>query len=338
MKKAVGILGFLVLMLALTYFALGEYRNIKNRGATEPPPAGQTLPVDKNARQKIKTLLGDTKGFVVWSSNRSGNHEIYAMSLPDLEIKPLTHNPHVDYYPRISPDGSKVVFARSQIPWVSQRDNEHWDVYVLDLVSGAETLLARDANAPMWFDAGSVIFQRRDSRVVKKNIDGSGEQVLFESGPKQIPKDVRLETPDIDAKSGAMVVTFRGAVRMTALVSADGNIRKVAGGCQINWSPDKSFLYYVDHGGRMKNQFYKIDLQTLSQTKWLDLPGEYSHEYFPRLSQDERWLVFGASAKGHEHDTADYEIFLWKVGTSPEGAVRLTYHTGNDCWPDIYVE
>ena len=40
-----------------------------------------------------------------------------------------------------------------------------------------------------------------------------------------------------------------------------------------------------------------------------------------------------------EHgDRADYEIFLWEVGTDPAGATRLTFHTGNDQWPDVFVE
>jgi len=48
-------------------------------------------------------------------------------------------------------------------------------------------------------------------------------------------------------------------------------------------------------------------------------------------------MVLGASAEGHEHDRADYEIFLWRVDTPPETAVRLTFHTGNDNWPDLFL-
>jgi hypothetical protein len=77
---------------------------------------------------------------------------------------------------------------------------------------------------------------------------------------------------------------------------------------------------------------------SLERTLWLDLPGPYSHEYVPKVSNDVRWLVLGACATGHEHDTADYEIFLWKIGSAPEAAVRLTHHTGNDCWPDVFIE
>ena len=70
----------------------------------------------------------------------------------------------------------------------------------------------------------------------------------------------------------------------------------------------------------------------------LDAPGEWSHEYFPRVSNDGALLAYGASQGGHEHDVADYEIFLWRIGTAPEAAARVSFHTGNDQWPDVWVE
>ena len=41
--------------------------------------------------------------------------------------------------------------------------------------------------------------------------------------------------------------------------------------------------------------------------------------------------------RGHDHDIADYEIYLWHVGDKPEEDVRLTYHSANDRWPDIFI-
>jgi hypothetical protein len=69
----------------------------------------------------------------------------------------------------------------------------------------------------------------------------------------------------------------------------------------------------------------------------IDLPFRHSHEYFPRIANDGQWLVWGAAAEGHEHDRADYEIFVWRLGSPPESAIRLTHHQGNDQWPDLHV-
>jgi hypothetical protein len=47
--------------------------------------------------------------------------------------------------------------------------------------------------------------------------------------------------------------------------------------------------------------------------------------------------VWGATDKGHDHDLFDYELYIWKIGEPVESATRITYHTGNDRWPDIWL-
>jgi hypothetical protein len=29
--------------------------------------------------------------------------------------------------------------------------------------------------------------------------------------------------------------------------------------------------------------------------------------------------------------------FLWVIGQPAGQAIRITHHTGNDCWPDIFL-
>ena len=125
---------------------------------------------------------------------------------------------------------------------------------------------------------------------------------------------------------------------MTAIVDAAGSVRATGGGCQLTWAPDDRFVYWIDDGGAMQNQVYRRPATGGSAEPWLDLPVPYSHEYFPKLNQDGHYLVLGASAGGHEHDVADYEIFVWRVGTPAAQAVRLTFHSGNDNWPDIFTD
>jgi hypothetical protein len=81
----------------------------------------------------------------------------------------------------------------------------------------------------------------------------------------------------------------------------------------------------------------KSEYPSIKPEEFMDLPSTYSHEYFPRLSNDESYLIWGASAKGHEHDRADYEIFIWEVGTPWKDSIRVTYYPGNDQWPDIFI-
>ena len=82
-----------------------------------------------------------------------------------------------------------------------------------------------------------------------------------------------------------------------------------------------------------------VDPETLEHTTLINLDGEFTHEYWPKDSSNGEYMVFGASRskKEHEHDTQDYEIFLWRVDSHANTATRLTFHTGNDNWPDVHI-
>ena len=90
--------------------------------------------------------------------------------------------------------------------------------------------------------------------------------------------------------------------------------------------------------GKQANQFNRYNPLDGTISDWLDLPGEYSHKYFPRLDSSENYLVLGASSGAHEPDIEDYELFLWKTNTSVSKAIRLTFDQGNDSWPDLFIE
>jgi hypothetical protein len=108
--------------------------------------------------------------------------------------------------------------------------------------------------------------------------------------------------------------------------------------CQPTWAPGGESLVWVEIEGKGGTRLITGEATGRARRVFMDLPGAYSHEYFPKLSNDGRWLVWGAAAEGHEHDRADYEIFVWEVGTAWETAIRLTYHPGNDQWPDLHVK
>jgi len=318
-------------------FAGFEVRNLKKIGGFSAPQPG--VPLERGRGAEKDKVLQSLYGFVVWSSNRFGNHDIVMLSLPEQKLTRLTTNPHTEYYPRISPDGKRIVFSRSQASWVSQRNPYPWDVYLLDLATGQERLVARNANVPTWSDDGrKVRFQRNGNQFVEYDLATQREHILFETGKNlALAKTVLLETPVWSDARKALAVTLRGSMRATVIIDQQGKIRRVGNGCEINWAPAGSYLFHVDHGGRMDNAFFKVNPDTLRRILWFDSPGEYSHEYFPKVGNTGEFLVYGASKGGHEHDRADYEIFLWKIGSPAASATRLSYYTGNDCWPDIYL-
>ena len=324
---------FVVAAVLLTREAIG----IRNLGSFRPPDSGQeTYSGNKHHKEDLSTTLS---GFIVWSSNRSGNHDIWMMTLPDQTLRQLTTNPHTESYPRVSPEGTQVVFARSREPWVSQRNDRPWNVMLLDLRTGEERLLAEFGNAPTWSaDGRSVYFQRNSSQIVQLTLATRNETVVLDSGRLAgLKPSVVLQTPSVAPDGRTIAVTLRGGMRATAVIGPERAVRTVGDGCQLNWSPDGSFLLKVDHGGKQVNAIYRLDPKTMAARLWFDAPGAYSHEYFPKLANTGDVLVYGASSGGHEHDTADYEIFLWRIDRPPAETLRLTHHTGNDCWPDIFL-
>ena len=329
----------LLLFLGGGLFAAQEWRAMRKLGSLHPPEQGQAVVPASSQAEQDQRQLAKLHGLVVWSSNRSGNHDIWMMTLPDRQLKQITTHPHTEYFPRIAPDGTKIVFARSKQPWVSQRNTTAWDIILLDIQTGQERELAKDGNVPVWkADGRSVYFQRNGNQLVELEVASGKQTVVWQSGLNlELKPSVTLENPAIAPKDGAVAVTLRGGLRATAIIEPTGKLRLTGDGCQLNWAPDGSYLYKVDHGGKQTNAIYRVDPKTLAVSPWFDAPGEYSHEYFPKLDNSGLVLVYGASTGGHEHDTADYEIFLWPIMRPAAEAVRLTYHTGNDCWPDIYL-
>jgi Tol biopolymer transport system component len=300
-------------------------------------------------RHAVQVLNRQIDGLVVWSSNRSGNHELYLLDLRAPSVLQLTHHPNADFFSRFSPDGRRVLFLRSQSPGVSSRDKSAWDLMLVNVDGTGEELLARSVYHPTWVADGSGVVFERGTRFVRYDLATRRESVLLD-GAKSFPGvgemgDVEL-SPDGRRLAFGLRGTFGGAFgltgRFSGAVALDLHDSVLAiltreQACQPTWTPDGRAVVWVETGGRGGTRVMTGSADGSDRRVFMDLPGAHSHEYFPKLSNDGRWLAWAASAEGHEHDSADYEIFLWRVGTPVEQAVQLTQHPGNDQWPDLWI-
>jgi Tol biopolymer transport system component len=118
---------------------------------------------------------------LAFSSDRSGNEEIYVIGSDGKGLTRMTNNPADERYPSWSPDGSKITFtsdrAGSQDVWVMNADG-----------TGNPTQLTRDPasdEAPRWSPDGSTIvfFTNRDGRrqVYLMDPDGSNQRNISNS-------------------------------------------------------------------------------------------------------------------------------------------------------------
>ncbi|HEY7141322.1 MAG TPA: hypothetical protein VIE44_14550 [Methylomirabilota bacterium] len=300
--------------------------------------AGLTAP----EQDAVDTLARRLGGLVVWSSNRSGNHELYLLDLRTRTVRQLTHTPQVEFFSRFSPDGRRILFTRSQREYVTPRDPTAWDVHVINVDGTGERLLARGGYSPQWAPGGEAIIFLRGDQVIRLELDGAGagrESVLLD-GPTTEGIGGGMETPELSPDGKRLAVTVRsrqyGGVAVVDLATRAVTRLSPGQACQITWMRGSEALLWMEPGGRGGTEILTGG-PGRPRGVFMDLPGAYSHEYFPRVSNDGRWLVWGAAASGHEHDRADYEIFVWQVGRPVSEAVRLTHHPGNDQWPDIYL-
>jgi Tol biopolymer transport system component len=317
-------------------------------GISAPPKGSEDTPEAAEAA-KMKAIGEKVPGTIVWSSSRLGNHDLFTMKTDGSDVKPITQGDAVDWFPRFSPDGSKILFCRSKHGWVSERDandSEKWDIFSIQPDGSGVEKLIENASWGSWIGNDEVVFVRNTKVYRKKLGDGAKEvELLDSSGVKELDGSL-LQQPELSPNGKFLAITLRGSKRETGVWDLEKKSWQKTGlGCQINYTPDGNAIYWVNPTGNGGSEIFRMPVTDGHPTKeWsddqlrlMDMPGRRSHEYFPEFSRDGKWLVWGITQRGHDHDIADYEIYLWEIGTPAESAARLTYHSGNDRWPDIFI-
>jgi len=332
-----------VLALALAAGALGGCAT--SGGATG---TGNDEQPSEKEQAAMKAVGAKADGQIVWSSSRLGNHDLFVMNTDGSNVHNITKGEAVDWFPRFSPDGSHILFTRSKKGWVFERDantDGKWDLWTVTPEGKDETKVVDNASWGTWISNDEIVFARVTA-IVKRKLAGGEETVLVDSAKVPELDGALMQQPEMSKDGNFVAITLRGSKRETGIWDIRNKKWVRTGeGCQINWTPDGDEVYWVHPTGNGGSRVMHLPVANGRATKsdsdldaitLVDIPGRRSHEYFPQLSRDGKWLVWAATQRGHDHDTADYDIYLWEVGTPAETAVRLTYNSANDRWPDIF--
>lgn len=280
----------------------------------------------------LKALQGQVRGMIVWESNRTGAWELYAMNADGTGARRLTSlaqpgNPlaYSEYLrPRISPDGSMVLFA-----YGTKQKVEAW---IADNTTG-EARKVMQGNPLNWLPDGSGFLALRDKQIWRYDLRSGSEALAVSTVIESAQSNASMVgcvLPDLSAG----VFRFKKNEYITL---GNGQVVKNTGGCEPTLTMDGRLMYWVQ-GPR---DFRVWDTRSDEEWQMLGAPPvkPYDYTYFPTVTADGNWLLYGASPSQHDHSTSDYEVYIqrlsnWRASGDP---VRLTFNSATDRWPFLWL-
>jgi Tol biopolymer transport system component len=226
-----------------------------------------------------------------------------------------------------------------------------WDIWVISSDGNNERKVAENACWGTWRPTGDSIVFARGPKVFIKSLLTNDETEIFDA-EKSVRKGVYSQQPQLSPDGKKIAVTLRGAKRETIIWNRDKNeFYSTGGGCESDWFPDGSRIVRVNEGqgnGGTEVLAIRVDengnpteklggISLPKSIRFMDLPGRRSHEYFPKIDKSGKWMIWCATQYGHEHDVVDYEVYIWNIEKDKNSATRLTFHSGNDRWPDLFL-
>jgi hypothetical protein len=296
-------------------------------------------------------------GWVVWHSNRAdAQHDIYLMRADGSEVRRLTQEGGT--YPMWSPDGHWIAYRHTAdntvrvIRWDLSESKQVCDGFPVFWLQDGSGVVCGEPNDG--FEDGKSLA----NTYTLVNPDTGESRVLFHRDdfaqvqgghfiPGGMTRDGRWITAWAFGLFGEGYQADNGFFQSEhASVVLDMNDKSklyfLGPGCLTATSPFGTKVYHVSRQGPTAPDIFSLDLNDLAtrQSYAIELGNpddDWGHEYFPNISNDNRWLVYGGSNNCHPWFDCDYEIFIHKLGAPPTERTRLTEDPANDGFPTIFV-
>ena len=252
---------------------------------------------------------GATGQPLVFSSDRSGDWEIYLTDSDGTSVVRLTDSPGRDNEPALSPDGSKVAFH-------SERDG-NMEIYVINADGTNLTRLTNnsfDDYSPKFSPDGTKIvfdsYRSGNIDILIMNADGSSEANLTQgsimaSRPEWSPDERRIAFSSGSYSTHEIVVMDADGTNRVFLTDNDYLDYAPA------WSPDGSkLLYFSEQAGNREIHVMDVDGSNV-----VNLTNHSSDDAEPAWSGDGLRIVFQSDRDG------DNAIFVMNADGS--GQVKL---------------
>ncbi|MDA8015817.1 MAG: hypothetical protein MPN21_00085, partial [Thermoanaerobaculia bacterium] len=306
---------------------------------TTPEPSASAIGGESEGVQSLG------RGFVVWESNRGGRWRIWRRGLDGSEPTALTPDEPGKAHccAHVSPDGRQMAYlALPQGQADYPESGAAGELRLLDLELGTSRVLSARARtyfehrAAVWHDDRTLVHIDAEGRTVSRDVDSGDTRALIDQ--PQAAHGWLVDRSQSFASQG--MPTF------SRFDQASGKVRTRPhlGGCQPYFAYHAALGVWVAGAG---GPIRAIDLASRRQWPLLAkgderLPADRRYLYFPMPSRDGRHLSWAASDGTHDHERADYDVFV--AETDPETLEllgppwRATHHRATDRFPDVWTE
>ena len=267
--------------------------------------------------------------YISFSSNRTGNYDIYVMDTNGENLRNLTNHPAYDFSATWSPDGRAFAF-------VSNRDG-NYEIYIMKVNETEPRRLTNHPaldRDPAWSPDGNwIAFRSRrhrapDSDIYKIDINGENLQRLTDEGkynfyPAWSPDGERIAFYSHRNNISDIYVMDADGKRLRRIVIAEQH----SGGSPC-WSPNGQQIAYTV--GLMGSGIYIMDVDGQNPHR-VSPVNIWSHN--PAWSPDGAWIAYDAEIDNPwGNPNVDVNIYIVSVdGGKPR---QITKHAGKDSYPE----
>ncbi len=308
-----------------------------NEAPSDFPPIYSADQPPSAARAQLEDLKESFPGSIVFDSNRSGSFGIYRMEVDGTDVTEVIDSPQThEMYPEISPKHNQIAY--SDVHDLSRFSNA--DLWSYDLITGKNTLLAKNAKFPSFAKSGDEIyFVRKERKIFKINLQTGQEKKVFPLRKEDFgPALIVVPRVAPDGKKLVFASSHPSSWHVWLLDLETRELKILGRGCQPDFSPDGKSIIWVA-GKKMKERtgIVSYDLQTQQLTILHDAAAPRGHEYFPNIDLHGHYLLFSAaSPKFHDHNHSDYQIFIKDLKKSEP--YRITFDGYNNRWPRVLLD